>query len=130
MCFSQVRNGRGVAASRRATVSVQQEDGRPVILQGPEDQHVADDREFRLTVVARGWAPLQYQWLKNGSEVEGATSAEWRVQGARKSKHQGIYTVQVGITLHGGHMLFDCPCMPFAAPEIGATAASHRLQAM
>jgi hypothetical protein len=46
----------------------------PVFVTQPSDMNVIPGQNAVLSVTASGTAPLQYQWLKNGFPIEGATN--------------------------------------------------------
>lgn len=58
--------------------------------------HVTGD--FELAVVADGTQPLSYQWMQNGTPVEGATASNLELRGIRPSQ-AGRYTVRVSNNL-------------------------------
>ena len=66
----------------------------PVIASQPLSQSVAVGAPVALSVQAGGAAPLGYQWLKNGSEIAGATNSVLRI-GAARQLDGGNYTVVV-----------------------------------
>ncbi|KAK9824277.1 hypothetical protein WJX72_009110 [[Myrmecia] bisecta] len=94
--WCEVRNHKGVAVSDKAAVEIHDDDGRPRILEGPQDQHVTHLGTVDLHVVAAGWEPLRYQWYYNGEALGGQTRPRLVLERARKATHQGVYTVQVG----------------------------------
>ena len=47
----------------------------PGIVQNPEDFTGSIDSSDTLSVMASGTAPLSYQWLLNGTNIDGATGA-------------------------------------------------------
>jgi len=51
----------------------------PFITSQPVDQKVLDGQAAEFSVVASGDSPLSYQWVKNGSDVEGATSSIYSI---------------------------------------------------
>ena len=51
----------------------------PFITVQPVDQKVLDGEAAEFSVVASGDSPLSYQWVKNGSDVEGATSSIYSI---------------------------------------------------
>lgn len=57
-------------------------------------QHAPKGALVSLTVVARGTAPLKYQWLKNGKPIAGATGTLYQLP-AYSSVHDGVYSVRV-----------------------------------
>ncbi|MBN2560212.1 MAG: immunoglobulin domain-containing protein [Phycisphaerae bacterium] len=51
----------------------------PEISQQPTDQSVCEGGAVTFTVVADGFAPLAYQWRKDGVDIQGATDAEYTI---------------------------------------------------
>lgn len=51
--------------------------GPPVIVAMPMSLSVSEGSSGRLTVVAGGEPPLQYQWRRNGVPIEGATTSDY-----------------------------------------------------
>lgn len=49
----------------------------PVISQHPADRNASPGQTVTFTVAASGLAPLTYQWQKNGTNINGATSASY-----------------------------------------------------
>lgn len=49
----------------------------PAITVQPQDQSVAVGNPATFSVTATGSSPLQYQWMKNGMSIAGATSASY-----------------------------------------------------
>lgn len=51
----------------------------PFITSQPVDQKVLDGQAAEFSVVASGDSPLSYQWVKNGTAIEGATSSIYSI---------------------------------------------------
>ncbi len=66
----------------------------PGILRQPALQEALEGKPFTLSVAASGSAPLTYQWYFNGSRIEKATAASYKVAAARPD-HSGNYHVVV-----------------------------------
>lgn len=66
----------------------------PVITTQPVSQVVLTGDTVTFTVVADGMPPLQYQWLKEGAVLPGATNASYVIASAQ-SGDAGNYTVTV-----------------------------------
>jgi len=67
----------------------------PSILVPPVNQTVPAGANVTFTVMADGTPPLSYQWLVNGSEIPGATSASLPLNNVQVTD-TGIYEVAVG----------------------------------
>jgi hypothetical protein len=64
------------------------------ILKHPQSLTVTANQEFALSVNVQSTRPVYYQWFKNNSSIQGATSATYRVSKAR-SYDQGFYHVVI-----------------------------------
>ncbi len=68
-----VGNGAGIVGSTEAVLTVT---AVPAIVTAPVSQRVAIDERAVFGVVATG-GNLQYQWLRNGTPIAGATAARY-----------------------------------------------------
>ncbi len=66
----------------------------PSITTEPSDQFLAEGLPGQLAVVALGTAPLEYQWLKDGTPIPGATAAVLDFPSARNTD-AGIYQLRI-----------------------------------
>ena len=66
----------------------------PSITAQPQSQAVSVGQNVTLSVSATGSGTLSYQWKKNGSNISGATSANYSISGVNSSD-AGSYTVAV-----------------------------------
>jgi hypothetical protein len=66
----------------------------PVIVMQPSSQAVNQGNPVALGAVARGAAPMYYQWQKNGTNIDGATASVFRISSVQASD-AGSYTVVV-----------------------------------
>jgi alpha-tubulin suppressor-like RCC1 family protein len=66
----------------------------PVITLQPLSQHGSMGSALRLSVAATGAPPLSYQWLKNGTNLTGGTSAALTIACATR-RDSGVYEVAV-----------------------------------
>ena len=73
-------------------------DGTPQILRQPAGATAWSGRDWTLQVVAAGAAPLNYQWLLNGTNVPGATNTSLLLP-AITSGNAGSYQVVVSNSL-------------------------------
>lgn len=86
-----VSNGAGSSTSAGATVSVLE---APAIVTQPQGQAVKAGASFTLSVSASGSAPINYQWLKFGINIPGATGPNFTI-GSAGPEHAGSYSVRV-----------------------------------
>ncbi len=54
----------------------------PAIIRAPAAQQLAAGAKLTLSVEANGTGPLEYQWLRNGEAIAGATAATYTVEAA------------------------------------------------
>jgi hypothetical protein len=87
-----VSNNKGSVTSNMATVTVTEAVTAPTITRQPTNVTVNQGSSFTLTVTASG-SNLSYQWYKNGSAVNGATSASYTKSAA--TGDAGSYYVRV-----------------------------------
>jgi hypothetical protein len=66
----------------------------PTIVAHPQSISVLVGASTTLTVVAAGFAPLNYQWRFNGTDLAGATNSSLTLNNVQSS-HVGNYSVQV-----------------------------------
>ncbi|MBO4714815.1 MAG: immunoglobulin domain-containing protein [Verrucomicrobia bacterium] len=91
--FVVVSNSAGSVTSSVATLTVNAPVA-PVIVTQPVSQTVDVGQNVRFSVVATGTEPLNYQWLKNGAAIPGATSSSYTISSA-KMEDAGNYMVIV-----------------------------------
>jgi Regulator of chromosome condensation (RCC1) repeat/Immunoglobulin I-set domain len=90
-----VSNAAGTVTSAAALLSVRQPDVAPAITAQPADVAVLSGRQARFTVAATGTAPLAYQWLRNGSAIDGATQASYDTPTLPFTDNGVVYAVRV-----------------------------------
>ena len=66
----------------------------PFITAHPANVSIAEGQTATFSVTASGGAPLNYQWQKNGVDIEGANSSTYTMSNATSSDN-GEYTVLV-----------------------------------
>jgi formylglycine-generating enzyme required for sulfatase activity len=92
----EVKNAVGLAVARVATVSVQE---LPRIVTQPVGIDAVEGSSAVLSVAATGAQPLSYQWYKDGTAMEGQTSAVLSLSPLSATTHSGTYKVQVSNTV-------------------------------
>jgi len=83
-----------LADSRNFTIRKGEFTGGLRITQQPVNRTVARGRAATFKVVATSFRPIEYQWLKDGQEVSGATNAILTILQTQMTD-EGIYTVKV-----------------------------------
>ena len=84
-------DGSGSITSNEAILQVG--DG-PIINTQPESKIVATNNPVIFSVAATGLGGLKYQWLKDGAEIQKATSKDYNISKAKKAD-AGDYQVKV-----------------------------------
>lgn len=69
-------------------------EGPLAIVQQPKPQSVRPGETLRISVIAGGDGPFQYQWLKNGEVIPGATDAYYTKK-LMRPVDVGLYSVDV-----------------------------------
>jgi hypothetical protein len=69
----------------------------PSIAEQPESETSYDGETVILSVEAEGQGPFEYQWKKDGIDIEGATNSAYTIDNA-SSDNDGDYTVVVSST--------------------------------
>jgi hypothetical protein len=87
-----VSNSAGTATSAAASLTV---DVPPTILTQPANETVYTGQSATFTVVASGSGPLYYQWMRNGSNIAGATGASYTTPAVTPSDNGATYEVVV-----------------------------------
>jgi hypothetical protein len=86
-----VNNTVGAAGSSPAILTVQ---APPVITSQPLSRTVAAGATVTFSVGASGTAPLSFQWMKDGTNISGATNPSLTISNVQ-SANEGNYTVTV-----------------------------------
>lgn len=90
-----VSNSSGSVTSAPATLTVRT---APAITLQPQTVFVPLGEPTVLSVRATGWAPLTFQWRRNGADIPGATSSNL-VLASVQSTNEGIYSVFIANSL-------------------------------
>src|SRR5581483_4456234 len=91
--------------------------GAPSITAQPANQSVSVGQSATFSVTATGSAPLNYQWQKNGSNIDGATSATYTTPPATPADNGSHF--QVVVTNSAGSVTSSA-----ATLNVGTTAAA------
>ena len=90
-----VSNSAGVATSSAANLTVNPAPVAPTITTQPVSQTVTAGANVSFIVAASGTAPLSYQWLLNGGNISGATSATLTLTSVTTGQSGGSYSCVV-----------------------------------
>ncbi len=91
-------NAAGVSVTGSATVTVQGTTSAPMaptITTQPQSLAVNAGQTATFTVVATGTATLNYQWIKNGTAISGATSANYTTPATSTADSGAVFSVVV-----------------------------------
>jgi hypothetical protein len=90
-----VSNSAGNVTSNTATLTVTAADVAPSITMQPANQTVTVGQTATFSVTASGTSPLNYQWRKNGTAINGATSTSYTTSAAAISDSGSAFTVAI-----------------------------------
>jgi hypothetical protein len=90
-----VSNSVGNVTSNTATLTVNAAAVAPTITTQPASQTVSAGQTATFSVAATGTAPLNYQWLENGTAISGATSSTYTTPATTTSYNGDIFQVTV-----------------------------------
>jgi hypothetical protein len=130
-----ISNAVGSLTSNPATLSVADPTFVPSISQQPQNITTTSGQTATFSVTASGTAPLSYQWLRNGTEVTGATAPSYTTPLLALSDNNASFTVQVsnaqGSVLSNAAMLtvVAAPVAPVISSQPQSTAVLTGLTA-
>jgi hypothetical protein len=87
--------GYGCGSSRKSNSG----SGAPTITAQPANQTVTAGQTATFSATATGQSPLSYQWLKNGTAISGATSANYTTAATSTSDSGSSFQVTVSNSL-------------------------------
>jgi hypothetical protein len=90
-----VSNSAGRATSSAASLTVTAVVTAPAVTSQPQSQSVTVGATATFTVTATGTAPLNYQWLQNGSAISGATAASYTTPATTLANSGASFSVTV-----------------------------------
>jgi uncharacterized delta-60 repeat protein len=94
VCFNVITVPPKLCFGLLASIALAISAARPAIEYQPQSQSVILYQQAAFGVIARGIAPLQYQWQKNGVRIAGATNDQLVLRHSQFSD-EGVYSVQV-----------------------------------
>ncbi len=89
-----VSNAAGSATSNSAALAIELSDDLPAITAQPQDLTVTEGQPASFSVSATGTAPLNYQWQKDGVDIQGANAAAYTID-VTAPADAGVYQVVV-----------------------------------
>ena len=101
----------------------------PSITTHPQSQTVCAGSSVTFSVEASGTAPLSYQWKKDGTDISGATSANYTISSVTTG-HAGSYTVVVSnacgsVTSNAATLTVNTPPLITAQPQSQTVCAGN-----
>jgi hypothetical protein len=91
----RVRNAAGTVISTNAVLTVTAEAVAPAITSQPGNTSVQVGQNASFGVGASGTSPFTYQWLRNGTEIAGATGAVFQTAPTTLADNATRYSVRV-----------------------------------
>ena len=116
-----VSNPVGSIPSSAATLTVQ---APPSITMQPANQTVNVGQVATFSVVGSGTAPLTYQWQKNGTAINGATSASYTTPATTANDNGATFGVMV--TNPAGNMLSNTAILTVQVPPSITTQPANQ----
>jgi len=113
-----VTNEAGSTTSAPAALTLRE---APAITTQPADANTTVEKDVQLVVVARGTAPLRYQWRKGGTAIPGATTdilVLAKVQPADGADYDVIVSNDAGSVTSTTATLVVSPAPALVAPQI------------
>ena len=122
--------------SNEVTLGVASMVRNPIASRTPPDELVPIGSRVAFQVAADGTAPFEYQWFKNGTEIDGATQATYVIEFAAEGD-EGDYSVRVANALTESGVMSNNVSLALDArvsnvvvsrtPPTGAVAAGQRV---
>jgi len=113
-------NGSTITASLRG-VGVQPVTAPSIVTQ-PLSQTATAEQTARFSVTASGSAPLSYQWRKNGTAINGATSASYTTPATTSSDNGAQFTVVVSNSV--GTVTSNAAILTVTPPPVSVSPTS------
>jgi hypothetical protein len=127
-----ISNSAGSVTSNAATLTVNAAPIAPAITTQPASQTVTAGQTATFSVAATGTAPLSYQWEKNGTNINGANSANYTTPTTTSADNGATFVVVVsnsaGTSTSNGATLTVTPdttppTVSITSPTSGATVS-------
>jgi hypothetical protein len=121
-----VSNSTGSMTSNAATLTVTAAAGPPSITTQPANQMVTVGQSATFSVTASGTSPLNYQWRKNGTAINSATSSSYTTAATAISDSGSAFTVAISsstgsVTSNTATLTVSAPLVTIAVTPNNAT---------
>jgi hypothetical protein len=128
-----VSNSVGNVTSNDATLTVTAADVAPSIITQPANQMVTVGQTGTFSVTASGTSPLNYQWRKNGTTINGATSPSYTTPATAISDSGSAFSVAISnskgsVTSNTATLTVNAPLVAIAVTPNNATVLVRSTQ--
>ena len=128
-----VTNSAGTVTSKDATLTVTATAEKPAITTQPEAQTVTEGQTATFSVTATGTSP-GYQWKKNGTVIEGATSSSYTTPATSSADNTAVFSVVVTnsagtVTSSGAALTVNAAAVAPVAPTITTQPTAQSIAA-
>ena len=118
-----VSNSKGTATSNAATLTVNSAVVMPTIPSPPASMTVSEGATATFSVTASGTSPLSYQWQKNDSIVNGATSATYTTPVTTSADNGARFAV--GVSNAAGSVTSNDATLSVTAPSVAVDVITY-----
>ena len=128
-----VTNSAGTVTSKDATLTVTATAEKPAITTQPEAQTVTEGQSATFSVTATGTSP-GYQWKKNGTVIDGATSSSYTTPATSSADNTAVFSVVVTnsagtVTSSGAALTVNAAAVAPVAPTITTQPTAQSIAA-
>ena len=128
-----VTNSAGTVTSKDATLTVTATAEKPAITTQPEAQTVTEGQSATFSVTATGTSP-GYQWKKNGTVIDGATSSSYTTPATSSADNTAVFSVVVTnsagtVTSSGAALTVNAAVVAPVAPTITTQPTAQSIAA-
>ena len=92
------------------------------VVSAPAALTVVEGQPAAFAVTATGTAPIEYQWQRNGTDIPGATSAEYRLPAATMADDGALFQARVS---NVAGSVVSAPALLTVQPLVGASIATQ-----
>ncbi|MEQ1353601.1 MAG: malectin domain-containing carbohydrate-binding protein [Candidatus Acidiferrum sp.] len=118
-----VSNSKDTVMSSTATLSVNAAVVAPTISSQPSSQTVTTGQTAAFSVTASGTSPLSYQWQKNGSILNGATSSTYSTPATTSTDNGAQFAV--GVSNAAGSVTSNDATLNVSAPSVAVDVITY-----